>query len=156
MFLILFARLDAILLIDDSETDSKNSISSVVIVSFVLLQVAACLYLARRWSSQLLQYPENVHHYRKLRNVYQFLLVILSVTQVIFHVMSGLMTAYSLSFRPGINLLLIVFPILLSIIMVSIAFVAIESKYSRNQVGHLDVIDDIMFNSIIKGAVNKR
>lgn len=118
----------------------KMVIWSIIFISFVLLQIVASLILAGRFSRQLRRNPEKVHQYRKIRNTYQLIPVSLIMAQVIFLVMSGLMTAYSLYFRPGIDLLLIVFPILLSIIVVPIVFVAIENKYSKESSRNLDLM----------------
>lgn len=118
----------------------KMVVRSVIFVSFVLLQVATCLFLAGRFRKQLIRYPEKVHQYRKLRNTYQLIPVCIIIAQVIFVVMSGLMTAFSLYFRPGIDLLLIVTPILLSIIVVPMIFVSNENKVSKGPWENMDLI----------------
>ena len=106
-------------------------IRSVIYFSFNLLQMAACLLLARRLKKQLLQYPEKMHQYRKLSYTYQLIPLLIIIAQIIFVVMSGLLTAFGLYFRPGIDLLLIVTPILLSIIVMPMVFVATEHEVSK-------------------------
>lgn len=104
---------------------------SIVFFSFVLLQVAACLVFAERFRRKLILYPEKVHQNRKLRYTYQLIPICIILAQAIYVVMSGLMTAFSLYFTLGIDLLLIVPPILLSILVVPMISVASESKVSK-------------------------
>ncbi|MFJ7954051.1 hypothetical protein ACIQZG_21345 [Lysinibacillus sp. NPDC096418] len=113
---------------------------SVVFVSFILLQVVACLFLAGRFNKLLLKYPEKVHKSRKLRYKYRFIPVVIIIAQIVFVVMSGLFTAFSLYFKPGIDLLLIVTPILLSIIVMPMVFVANEHKVSKGSWENMDLI----------------
>lgn len=115
-------------------------VRSVIYISFILLQVMACLFLAGRLQKQLLKYPYKVHQYRKLRYTYQLIPVLIIIAQIIFVVMSGLLTAYSLYFRPGIDLLLIMAPILLSIIVMPMIFVTTESKVTNEPWGKIDGI----------------
>lgn len=101
-------------------------VRSIIFFSFVLLQVAACLFLANRFKRS----PEKVHQNQKYRYTYQWISVGIILAQVMYIVMSGLMTAFSLYFTPGIDLLLIVSPILLNILVVPMIFVARENKMS--------------------------
>ena len=112
----------------------------VIYVSLILLQAVACLFLSKRLKKQLLQYPEKMHQYRKLSYSYQLIPVLLIIAQIVFIVMSGLLTAFSLYFRPGIDLLLIVTPILLSIIVIPMVFVANENKIFKESWENMDVI----------------
>ena len=106
-------------------------VRSAIFVSFILLQVVTCLFLARRLKTQLIRNPEKMHQYRKLSYTYQLIPVLIIIIQISFVVMSGLLTAFSLYFRPGIDLLLIVTPILLSIIVMQMVFVANERKIPK-------------------------
>lgn len=115
-------------------------VRSIVFFSFVLLQVAACLFLAERFRRKLIRYPEKVQQNRKLRTTYQLIPVGIVVAQVVYVVMSGLMTAFSLYFTPGIDLLLIVSPILLSVLVVPMIFVASESKVSKESIETIDLM----------------
>lgn len=112
----------------------------VIYFSFILLQVVACLLLSRRLKKQLLQYPEKMHQYRKLSYMYQFIPILIIIAQIIFVVTSGLLTAFGLYFKPGIDLLLIVTPILLSIIVMPMVFVATERDVSKELWENMDVI----------------
>lgn len=115
-------------------------VRSIIFFSFVLLQVATCLFFADRFSRKLKRSPEKVHQNSKLRYTYQWIPVCIILAQVMYVVMSGLMTAFSLYFTPGIDLVLIVSPILLSILVVPMIFVASESKVSKDSMETIDLM----------------
>ncbi|MFJ7736619.1 hypothetical protein ACIQ2D_09765 [Lysinibacillus sp. NPDC097287] len=125
---------------DGSIDKVQMLVRSVIYISFILLQVMTCLFLAGRLKKRLLQCPEEMHQYRKLSYTYQLIPVLIIIAQIIFVVMSGLLTAFGLYFRPGIDLLLIVTPVLLSIIVMPMVFVATENKVSKESWENMDVI----------------
>ncbi|MEA0562424.1 MULTISPECIES: hypothetical protein [Lysinibacillus] len=114
-------------------TIQKNQllVYSVIYFSFIGIQLLACLILSRRLKRKIIQNPDNMHQFRKLNYLYQLLPILIIVAQIIFLVMTGLITAFGLYFSPGIDLLVIVGPILLNIILLPSFFVTAESEISR-------------------------
>lgn len=116
----------------DGHIDKRQLIiHSALYFSFILLQMMTCLLLSRRLKKLLLQYPGKMHQFRKLNYTHQLIPLLMIITQVLFVVMSGLITAFGLYFKPGIDLLLIVGPILLNIIVVPLFFVTTEGEISK-------------------------
>ncbi|QDQ03083.1 hypothetical protein FOH38_23005 [Lysinibacillus fusiformis] len=127
---------------DGSIVKGQMILYSVIYFSFVLVQVATCLFLAKRLKNRILQYPEDMHHFRKLNYMYQIIPLMIITAQIIFLVMSGLLTGFGLYFNPGIDLLFIVGPVLLNIIMLPMFFVTTEydiSKELRNNSLDMDM-----------------
>ncbi|KOP69736.1 hypothetical protein AMS59_22735 [Lysinibacillus sp. FJAT-14745] len=106
-------------------------LQSVIYFSFIMAQFIACIILSRRLKKRIIEDPENMHQFRKLNYLYQIIPLMIIGVQIVFLVMSGLMTAFGLYFSPGINLLLIIGPILFNIILVPMFFVTIESEISK-------------------------
>ncbi|WP_341299337.1 hypothetical protein MHB44_12010 [Lysinibacillus sp. FSL H8-0500] len=104
---------------------------SLLYFGFIGIQLLACFLLSRKLKRKVINNPENMHHFRKLNYMYQIVPITIIIGQVIFLVLSGLMTAFSLYFSAGIDLLMIVGPILLNIILLPTFFVTAESKISR-------------------------
>ncbi len=104
---------------------------SIMYFSFIIVQIFACLILSRRLKKRILQHPENMHQFRKLNYLYQLIPLLIVIAQITFLVMSGLLTAFGLFFSPGIDLLFIVGPILVSIILLPMFFVATENEISK-------------------------
>ncbi|MFJ7369449.1 hypothetical protein ACIQVU_08420 [Lysinibacillus sp. NPDC098008] len=99
--------------------------------SFIGLQLLACFFLSRKLKHKVIHNPETMHHFRRLNYMYQIVPIIIIVGQVIFLVFSGLITAFSLYFSAGVDLLMMVGPILLNIILLPTFFVTAESEISR-------------------------
>lgn len=110
---------------------SQLLVYSVIYFSFMGIQLLACLILSRRLKRKIIQHPDNMHQFRKLNYLYQLLPILIIVAQIVFLVMTGLITAFGLYFSPGIDLLVIVGPILLNIILLPSFFVTAESEISR-------------------------
>lgn len=110
---------------------SQLLVYSVIYFSFMGIQLFACLILSRRLKRKIIQHPDNMHQFRKLNYLYQLLPILIIVAQIVFLVMTGLITAFGLYFSPGIDLLVIVGPILLNIILLPSFFVTAESEISR-------------------------
>lgn len=110
---------------------SQLLVYSVIYFSFMGIQLLACLLLSRRLKRKIIQNPDNMHQFRKLNYLYQLLPILIIVAQIVFLVMTGLITAFGLYFSPGIDLLVIVGPILLNIILLPSFFVTAESEISR-------------------------
>ncbi|WP_155591001.1 hypothetical protein [Lysinibacillus cavernae] len=104
---------------------------SVIYFSFMGAQLLACIILSRQLKRKIIENPDNLHQFRKLNYMYQLLPILIIVAQIIFLVLSGLITAFGLYFSPGIDLLVIVGPILLNIILLPTFFVTTESEISR-------------------------
>lgn len=110
---------------------SQLLVYSVIYFSFMGIQLLACLILSRRLKRKIIQHPDNMHQFRKLNYLYQLLPILIIVAQIVFLVMTGLITAFGLYFSPGIDLLVIVGPILLNIILLPSFFVTAESEIYR-------------------------
>ena len=93
------------------------------------IQLLACLILSRRLKGKSLK-PDNMHQFRKLNYLYQLVPILIIVAQIVFLVLSGLITAFGLYFSPGIDLLVIVGPVLLNIILCPL-FSSQQSEISR-------------------------
>ncbi|MGE7693954.1 hypothetical protein ACQKNC_07515 [Lysinibacillus sp. NPDC094177] len=104
---------------------------SVIYFSFIIAQLIACICLSRRLKKRIIENPENMHQFRKLNYMYQIIPIMIIGVQIVFLVMSGLLTAFGLYFSPGIDLLLIIGPILFNIILLPMFFVMIESEVSK-------------------------
>lgn len=104
---------------------------SIFYFGFIFVQMVACLLLARSLKKRILRHPEDMHQYRKLLYTYQLIPLAIIFAQIVFLVMSGLLTAFGLYFTPGIDLLLIVGPILLNLIVMPMFFVTTESEISK-------------------------
>ena len=63
-----------------------------------------------------------MHQFRKLNYMYQIIPLMIIGVQIVFLVMSGLLTAFSVYFSPGMDLLLIIVPILFTIILLPTFF----------------------------------
>lgn len=99
--------------------------------SFIGIQIIVCLILSIRLKKRIIQHPEEMHQFRKLNYFYQIIPLLIVVAQIIFLVLSGLLTAFGLYFSSGIDLLFIVGPILLTIMLIPMIFVATENKISK-------------------------
>lgn len=97
----------------------------------MVVQLLACFILSRRLKRKVINNPANLHQFRKLNYMYQSLPIMIIVAQIVFLVLSGLITAFGLYFSPGIDLLVIVGPVLLNIILLPTFFVTTESEISR-------------------------
>ncbi|MET4563066.1 hypothetical protein ABIA69_004259 [Lysinibacillus parviboronicapiens] len=117
--------------LDGSFAKGQMILYSVIYFSFILVQVASCLFLARRLKNRILQFPEEIQHFRKLNYMYQIIPLMIITAQIVFLVMSGLLTAFGLYFNPGIDLLFIVGPVLLNIIVLPMFFVTTEREISK-------------------------
>jgi len=106
-------------------------LQSVIYFNFIFAQFIACIILSRRFKKRVIEDPETMHQFRKLNYMYQIIPLMIIVGQIIFLVMSGLPTAFGLYFNPGIDLLLIVGPILVNIILLPMFFVTTESEISK-------------------------
>ncbi|MFJ7919656.1 hypothetical protein ACIQ6U_07840 [Lysinibacillus fusiformis] len=104
---------------------------AVIYFSFMVVQLLACFILSRRLKKKVINNPANLHQFRKLNYMYQSLPIMIIVAQIVFLVLSGLITAFGLYFSPGIDLLVIVGPVLLNIILLPTFFVTTESEISR-------------------------
>ncbi|MFJ7982740.1 hypothetical protein ACIQ1D_21055 [Lysinibacillus xylanilyticus] len=104
---------------------------SVIYFIFIIAQLIACIILSRRLKKRIIENPENIHQFRKLNYMYQIIPLMIIGVQIVFLVMSGLLTAFSLYFSPGMDLLLIIVPILFNIILLPTYFVTIESEVSK-------------------------
>lgn len=116
---------------------------SVMYFSFIIVQIFACLILSRRLKKRIIQHPEEMHQFRKLNYMYQIIPLFIVIVQIIYLVMSGLLTAFGLYFSPGIDLLFIIGPILFTIILLPMFFVPTENeiakKLQHNKMGsHLE------------------
>ncbi|MGN4124938.1 hypothetical protein ACMGD3_07960 [Lysinibacillus sphaericus] len=117
--------------LDGSIVKGKMILYSVIYFSFILWQVATCLFFARCLKKRILQRPEEMHQFRKLNYMYQIMPLMIIIAQIVFLVMSGLLTAFGLYFNPGIDLLFIAGPILLNIIVLPMFFVTTEHEISK-------------------------
>jgi len=106
-------------------------LNSVIYFSFILVQLLTCISMSRLLKKRIIKDPENMHQFRKLNYLYQIIPLMVIVAQIVFLVMSGLLTAFGLYFNPGIDLLFIVGPILLNIILLPTFFVTTESEISK-------------------------
>ncbi|MDD1503539.1 hypothetical protein PVA17_12305 [Lysinibacillus sp. CNPSo 3705] len=104
---------------------------SVIYFSFIIAQLFACIFLSRRLKKKIIEDPENMHQFRKLNYMYQIIPLMIIGVQIIFLVMSGLLTAFSVYFTPGIDLLLIIVPILFNIILLPTFFFTIEREIAK-------------------------
>jgi len=106
-------------------------LKSVIYFNFMIAQLIACIILSRRFKKRIIEDPETMHQFRKLNYMYQIIPLMIIVMQIVFLVMSGLLTAFSLYFKPGIDILLIVGPIVVNIILLPMFFVTTESEISK-------------------------
>jgi len=106
-------------------------LTTVIYFCFILVQIVACWILSRRLKRRIIQHPEEMHQFRKLNYMYQIIPLLIVVGQIIYLVMSGLLTAFGLFFSAGIDLLFMVGPILLTILMLPIFFVTAEKEIAR-------------------------
>lgn len=106
-------------------------LTTVIYFSFIVVQIVACWILSRRLKRRIIQYPEEMHQFRKLNYMYQIIPLLIVVGQIIFLVMSGLLTAFGLFFSAGIDLLFMVGPILLTIMLLPIFFVTTEKEIAK-------------------------
>ncbi|MFT9819390.1 hypothetical protein [Lysinibacillus sp. NPDC056185] len=104
---------------------------SVIYLSFIIAQLIACIVLSRRLKKRIIEDPENMHQFRKLNYMYQIIPLMIIGVQILFLVISGLLTAFSVYFSPGMDLLLIIVPILFNIILLPTFFFTIESEISK-------------------------
>ncbi|MFB7157273.1 hypothetical protein [Lysinibacillus sp. NPDC056232] len=104
---------------------------SVIYFSFIIAQLIACIILSRRLKKRIIEDPESMHQFRKLNYMYQIIPFMIIGVQTVFLVMSGLLTAFGLYFSPGMDLLLIIVPILFNIILLPTFFITIESEISK-------------------------
>lgn len=116
---------------DGTIQKSQLLVYSVIYFSFMAIQLLACLILSRRLKRKVIKNPDNLHQFRKLNYMYQLVPILIIVAQIVFLVLSGLITAFGLYFSPGIDLLVIVGPVLLNIILLPTFFVTTESEISR-------------------------
>jgi len=103
----------------------------VIYFSFILAQLIACFILSRRLKKKIIKNPENMHQFRKLNYMYQIIPFIIIGVQIVFLIMSGLLTAFSLYFNPMVDLLFIIAPVLFNIILLPMFFVTTESEIAR-------------------------
>ena len=103
----------------------------VIYFSFILAQLIACFILARRLKKRIINDPENMHQFRKLNYMYQIIPVTIIGLQIVFLIMSGVMTAFGIYFNPGLDLLFIIGPVLFNIILLPMFFVTIEGDVAR-------------------------
>ncbi|GLC88954.1 hypothetical protein [Lysinibacillus piscis] len=96
--------------------------------SFIVLQIIACVLLSKRFKNHILENAESIHHFRKLKYTYQSIPFFIMLLQIVFLVVSGLLTAFSLYFSPGIDLLFIIVPILINIILLPTFFSVTEQE----------------------------
>ncbi|MFJ7666473.1 hypothetical protein ACIQXI_05155 [Lysinibacillus sp. NPDC097195] len=106
-------------------------LSTVIYFSFIVLQLVACWILSRRLKRKIILHPEEMHQFRKLNYMYQIIPLLIVVGQILYLVMSGLLTAFGLFFSAGIDLLFMVGPILLSILLLPIFFVTTEKEIAK-------------------------
>ncbi|WP_409369579.1 hypothetical protein [Lysinibacillus sp. 38-6] len=106
-------------------------LTTVIYFSFIVVQIVACWILSRRLKRRIIQYPEEMHQFRKLNYMYQIIPLLIVVGQIIFLVMSGLLTAFGLFFSAGIDLLFMVGPILLTIMLLPLFFVTTEKEIAK-------------------------
>ncbi|KOS64426.1 hypothetical protein FJQ98_12325 [Lysinibacillus agricola] len=104
---------------------------SVIYFNFIIVQLIACIFLSKRLKNRIIEDPENMHQFRKLNYMYQIIPIMIIVMQIVFLVMSGLLTAFSIYFNPGVDLLVIVGPILFNIVLLPMFFATIESEISK-------------------------
>lgn len=104
---------------------------SAIYLSFIFIQLIACIILSIRLKNRVIEDPEKIHQYRKLYYMYQIIPILMIGVQIVFLVMSELLTAFSLYFSPGIDLLLIIVPILVNVILIPTFFVTIEREISK-------------------------
>lgn len=116
---------------DGTIQKSQLLLYSVIYFCFMAIQLLACLILSRRLKRKIIKNPDNMHQFRKLNYLYQLVPILIIVAQIVFLVLSGLITAFGLYFSPGIDLLVIVGPVLLNIILLPTFFVTTESEISR-------------------------
>ncbi|MEK5332781.1 hypothetical protein [Lysinibacillus sp. FSL W8-0992] len=116
---------------DGAIAKQQMILRSIMYFSFIIVQIFTCLILSKRLKKRIIQHPENMHQFRKLNYLYQLIPLLIVIAQIAFLVMSGLLTAFGLFFSPGIDLLFIVGPILVSIILLPIFFVATENEISK-------------------------
>ncbi len=116
---------------DGAVMKNKLVLHSIIYFSFILIQLLACIILSRRLKRRIIKDPENMHHFRKLNYMYQIIPILIIVVQIVFLIMSGLLTAFGLYFNPGIDLLFIVGPILMNIILLPMFFVITESEITK-------------------------
>jgi hypothetical protein len=116
---------------DGTIQKSQLLLYSIIYFCFMAVQLLACMILSRRLKRKIIENPDNMHQFRKLNYLYQLLPILIIVAQIVFLVLSGLITAFGLYFSPGIDLLVIVGPILLNIILLPTFFVTTESEISR-------------------------
>ncbi|MGE7947158.1 hypothetical protein [Lysinibacillus sp. NPDC093688] len=103
----------------------------VIYFSFILAQLIACFILSRRLKKRIIKNPENMHQFRKLNYMYQIIPFIIIGVQIVFLIMSGLLTAFGLYFNPMVDLLFIIAPVLFNIILLPMFFVTTESEIAR-------------------------
>lgn len=103
----------------------------VIYFSFILAQLIACFILSRRLKKRIIKNPENMHQFRKLNYLYQIIPIIIIGMQIVFLISSGLLTAFSIYFDPGVDLLLIIIPVLFNIILMPMFFVTMERAIAR-------------------------
>lgn len=106
-------------------------LTTVIYFCFIVVQIVACWILSRRLKRRIIQHPEEMHQFRKLNYMYQIIPLLIVVGQIIYLVMSGLLTAFGLFFSAGIDLLFMVGPILLTILMLLIFFVTAEKEIAK-------------------------
>jgi len=106
-------------------------LTTVIYFCFIVVQIVACWILSRSLKRRIIQHPEEMHQFRKLNYMYQIIPLLIVVGQIIYLVMSGLLTAFGLFFSAGIDLLFMVGPILLTILMLPIFFVTAEKEIAR-------------------------
>ena len=106
-------------------------LTTVIYFCFIVVQIVACWILSRRLKRRIIQHPEEMHQFRKLNYMYQIIPLLIVVGQIIYLVMSGLLTAFGLFFSAGIDLLFMVGPILLTILLLPIFFVTAEKEIAR-------------------------
>ncbi|MGE7691374.1 hypothetical protein ACQKMI_19455 [Lysinibacillus sp. NPDC097214] len=103
----------------------------VIYFSFIVAQLIACFILSSRLKKRIIKNPENMHQFRKLNYMYQIIPFIIIGVQIVYLIMSGLLTAIGLYFNPGVDLLFIIVPVLFNIILLPMFFVTTESEIAR-------------------------
>ena len=106
-------------------------LTTVIYFCFIAVQIVACWILSRRLKRRIIQHPEEMHQFRKLNYMYQIIPLLIVVGQIIYLVMSGLLTAFGLFFSAGIDLLFMIGPILLTILLLPIFFVTAEKEIAK-------------------------
>ncbi|MEX3743605.1 hypothetical protein [Lysinibacillus xylanilyticus] len=103
----------------------------IIYFNFMSAQLIACILLSRRFKKRIIEDPETMHQFRKLKYMYQIIPLMIIVVQIVFLAISGLVTAFGLYFNPGMDLLFIFGPIVFNIILLPMFFFTTASEISK-------------------------